>query len=94
MFGQIRTLDDKIANERVQLRFRYHEVTNFVVDVMRRFDTDWRWDPSLITADDPTLARRYLDLGPVLPQAIVSLRGGTLIAENVDPGGAARSPPI
>jgi hypothetical protein len=67
----------------VQFRARYHQVTNLVFDVMRRFDTDWRWDPSLI-ADDSTSARRYLDLGPVLPQFIASLRGGTLIAENVD----------
>jgi len=50
---------------------------------MRRFDTDWRWDPSLIT-DDSTAARRYLDLGPVVPKFTASLRGGTLIAENVD----------
>jgi hypothetical protein len=84
VLGQLRTLDDKLANERVQFRARYHQVTNLVFDVMRRFDTDWRWDPSLIVADDPTSARRYLDLGPVLPQVIASLRGGTLIAENVD----------
>ena len=82
--GLVRTLDDKIASERLQFRARYREVTNLVFDVVRRFDTDWRWDPSLITADDPTSARRYLDLGPVLPQVIASLRGGTLIAENVD----------
>jgi hypothetical protein len=84
MFAQLRTLDDRIANQRVQLRLRYREVTNVVLDVMRRLDSDWRWDPSLIAADDPTAARRYLDLGPVLPQVIASLRGGTLIAENVD----------
>jgi hypothetical protein len=84
VLAQGRTLDGKLANERLQLRARYREVTNLVFDVMRRFSTDWRWDPSLITADDPTSARRYLDLGPVLPQLIVSLRGGTLIAENVD----------
>lgn len=84
LFAQLRTLDDHIANERMQLRVRYRQVTNIVVDVMRRLDNDWRWDPSLIAADDPTSARRYLDLGPVLPQVIASLRGGTLIAENVD----------
>jgi len=82
--GQVRTLDDKIANERVQLRARYREVSNLVVDVTRRFDTDWRWDPSLVSADDPTSARRYLDLGPVLPQLVASVRAGTLIAENFD----------
>ncbi|MEO7733122.1 MAG: hypothetical protein ABIY55_19320 [Kofleriaceae bacterium] len=86
VLAQVRTLDDKIANERIQLRARYRQVTNLVVDVMRRFDTDWRWDPTLISAssEDPMAARRYLDLGPVLPQLIASLRAGTLIAENVD----------
>ncbi len=83
VLAQARTLDDKLANEHVEFRARYHDVTNLVVDVMRRFDTDWRWDPSLIT-DDSTAARRYLDLGPVVPQFTASLRGGTLIAENVD----------
>jgi hypothetical protein len=29
-------------------------------------------------------ARRYLDLGPPRPQTLFSLRGGTLIAENID----------
>ena len=82
--GQLRTLDDKLASERLQLRARYHEVTNLTLEVERRFDTDWRWDPSLIVADDPTVARRYLDLGPTLPQLVASLRAGTLIAENVD----------
>ena len=84
VLAQARTLDDKLANERLEFRARYRQVTNLVFEVMRRFDTDWRWDPSLIAADDPTSARRYLDLGPVLPQLVVSLRGGTLIAENVD----------
>jgi hypothetical protein len=82
--GQLRTLDDKLASERLQLRARYHEVTNLALEVERRFSSDWRWDPSLIAPDDPTSARRYLDLGPVLPQVVASLRAGTLIAENVD----------
>lgn len=82
--GQLRTLDDKLASERLQFRARYREVTNLAFEVLRRFDDDWRWDPSLIAADDPLSARRYLDLGPVLPQVIASLRAGTLIAENID----------
>jgi hypothetical protein len=82
--GQVRTLDDKIANERLEFRARYREVTNVVFELARRFDTDWRWDPSLIVAGDPTSARRYLDLGPVVPQLTASLRAGTLIAENID----------
>lgn len=82
--GQLRTLDDKLANERLQVRARYGQVTNFAFELTRRFDTDWRWDPSLVVNDDPTAARRYLDFGPVLPQIVASLRGGTLLAENVD----------
>jgi hypothetical protein len=84
VLGQLRTLDDKLANERIQLRARYHEVSNLAFEVIRRFDTDWEWDPTLVANDDPTAPRRYLDLGPVLPQVVASLRGGTLIAENVD----------
>jgi len=84
VLAQARTLDDKLTSERLQFRARYREVTNLVFDVMRRFGTDWRWDPSLIASDDPMAPRRYLDLGPVLPQLVVSARGGTLIAENVD----------
>lgn len=83
-FAQLRWQGSKLASQRLQFRARYRQVTNLVFDVVQRYDSDWRWDPSLIVADDPTAARRYLDLGPVLPQLIASLRGGTLIAENVD----------
>jgi hypothetical protein len=83
LIGHARTLDGRLANEHVQLRTRYKQVTNVVVDVTHRRDTDWRWDPS-VTNPDPLQARRYLDLGPVLPQLLVSGRAGTLIAENVD----------
>ncbi len=86
VIGQVRTLDGKVANQRLEVRARYKEVTNVVLDVMRRLEDDWRWDPTLVVRrqDDITEARRYLDLGPVLPQLVGSLRGGTLIAENVD----------
>jgi hypothetical protein len=57
LFAQVRTLDDHIANERMQLRVRYRDVTNIVVDVMRRLDNDWRWDPSLIAENVDLFAR-------------------------------------
>jgi hypothetical protein len=44
---------------------------------------DWLWDPTVLD-NDPVAARRYLDLGPVLPQWLISAKAGTLIAENVD----------
>lgn len=84
----LRIGDDKwdLASQRLEIRTRFREVTNVVIDVHRRFDTDWRWDPTLVTrrTDDPTEARRYLDLGPVRPQLLIAGRGGTLIAENID----------
>ena len=81
-----RALDGQAANEHVQLRSRYSEVTNIVVDLSHRHATDWRWDPSLVgnEATDPLAPKRYLDLGPVLGQYLISARAGTLIAENVD----------
>jgi hypothetical protein len=86
LIGQARALDGNWANEHVQLRARFRQVTNFVVDVTHRHDTDWRWDPSLVggQANDPLAPKRYLDLGPVVPQMLLSARAGTLIAENVD----------
>ena len=86
LIGQARWLEGDPANEHVQLRARYSEVTNIVIDVTHRHATDWRWDPSLVgsVASDPLAPKRYLDLGPVLPQYLISARAGTLIAENVD----------
>ncbi|MEO8554690.1 MAG: hypothetical protein ABI678_32155, partial [Kofleriaceae bacterium] len=83
LIGQARTLAGKFVNEHVQLRARYHEVTNLVFDVTHRASDDWLWDPT-VTDPDPVAAKRYLDLGPVLPQIVASARAGTLIAENID----------
>ena len=83
LIGQARTLARKFVDEHVQLRARYHEVTNIVVDLTHRASTDWIWDPTVLDPD-PSAAKRYLDLGPVVPQITGSLRAGTLIAENVD----------
>jgi hypothetical protein len=85
VIGQLRTLDGNVASQRIEVRARYKQVTNLVFDLMRRTENDWRWDPSLVAPDLETgTARRYLDLGPVVPQVVGSLRAGTLIAENVD----------
>jgi hypothetical protein len=86
LIGQARWLENQLANEHVQLRTQYSHVTNFVVDFTHHHATDWRWDPSLVgnEASDPLAAKRYLDLGPILGQYLISARAGTLIAENVD----------
>jgi hypothetical protein len=83
LIGKARATDQRLVNEHVQLRGRYKQVTNIVVDFTHRHSSDWRWDPS-VTDPDPLAARRYLDLGPVLPQVVASLRAGTLIWENID----------
>ncbi|HEY4056148.1 MAG TPA: hypothetical protein VGM39_06040, partial [Kofleriaceae bacterium] len=85
MIASVRTLDGNVASQRLEVRARYKEVTNVVVDLNRHTADDWRWDPTvLVGVDDPTAARRYLDLGPVVPRFVGSLRAGTLIAENID----------
>ena len=83
LVAQARQLGDKFVNQHVQLRARYKEVTNLVFDVTHHASTDWRWDPTVLDPD-PQGPKRYLDLGPVLPQIIASARAGTLIAENID----------
>lgn len=85
LIAQFRQLDGKAASQRLEVRARYKQVTNLVFDLLHRTQDDWQWDPALTVPDaDPTKARRYLDLGPVMPQFIGSVRAGTLIAENVD----------
>jgi hypothetical protein len=86
VIGQARWLEGKAANEHLQLRARYSEVTNIIIDLTHRDATDWRWDPSLVgsATTDPLAPKRYLDLGPVLAEYLISARAGTLIAENVD----------
>jgi len=96
VIAQIRGVNGELANQRLELRTRYKQVTNFVFDIMRRYEADWRWDPALARPSSITVggvldpnaqtldARRYLDLGPVLPQVIASARAGTLIRENID----------
>ena len=51
LIGQARTLDGELANEHVQLRSRYKQVTNLVFDVTHRHAADWRWDPSVVGTD-------------------------------------------
>lgn len=83
LIAQARSLEGKFVNEHAQLRLRYHEVTNLVVDITHQASDDWSWDPTVLDPD-PIAARRYLDLGPVLPRINASIRAGTLIAENID----------
>jgi hypothetical protein len=83
LISRLRALDGELANEHVQLRTRYKQVSNLVFDFSHRHSRDWRWDPS-ITTIDPMAPKRYLDLGPNIPQSIFSGRAGTLIKENVD----------
>lgn len=86
MIASVRTLDGNVASQRLEVRARYKEVTNLVLDLNRHTQFDWRWDPALVAPDssDATAARRFLDLGPVVPRFVGSLRAGTLIAENID----------
>jgi hypothetical protein len=89
VLAQTRNVNGELASQRVELRTRFREVTNLVFDITRRLAGDWRWDPSLVSRPTAigmvdTEARRYLDLGPVLPQWIASARAGTLFRENID----------
>jgi hypothetical protein len=81
--GSARALSGRWVNEHLQVRARYSDVTNLIVDVTHSSADDWLWDPTVLEPD-PVAARRYLDLGPVLPQLLITARAGTLIAENID----------
>ena len=82
--SETRWLDGEVANEHLQLRSRYKQVTNLVFDLQLRAANDWQWDPSLTQHDAEGEARRYLDLGPMVPQALFSARAGTVLYDNID----------
>jgi hypothetical protein len=82
--GEGRTLDGDVAAAHLQLRGNYKLVSNALFDLQYRSANDWQWDPSLTQQDAVGEARRYLDLGPVVPQVLGSLRLGTVLFDNVD----------
>jgi hypothetical protein len=95
VIAQQRWLKGALASQHVEVRTRYKDVTNIVFELVRRFEDDWRWDPTLVIRNpDITEARRYLDLGPVVPQTLISARAGTLIAENLDLSGRLALAPL
>lgn len=79
-----RFLDDASAFQRATVRIRVSEQTRLTVDGTRRRRADWRWDYERVEADDPTAARRYLDLGPPTPRSTVRVRAGTVFLDNID----------
>jgi hypothetical protein len=82
--AEVRALSGALASERLQLRGRYRQVSNIVVELGHRHAADWRWDPSLAAADEPGAPRRYLELGAVLPRLTGSARAGTVLFDNLD----------
>jgi hypothetical protein len=82
--GSVRTLDGRLAHEHVSAHFRVSDVTRVIAEIDHRSSYDWRWDPERIGPDPPGAPRRYLELGQVGPRAIVSLRAGTVLLDNVD----------
>ncbi len=41
VIGQIRTLDERVASQRIELRARYKQVTNVVFELIHRNEADW-----------------------------------------------------
>jgi hypothetical protein len=83
--GTVRSLDGRLAHERLTARLRVSEVTLVSAELDHRSSYDWRWDPEFVTPSaDPGAAKRYLDLGQVGPRAVASLRAGTVLLDNID----------
>lgn len=82
----VRALGGALVHEQLTLRARLREVSNVYAELSHRHGDDWRWDPSLATWSDadPGSARRYLELGPVLPRLVAQVRAGTVLFDNID----------
>ncbi|MBP9084686.1 MAG: hypothetical protein KBG15_01155 [Kofleriaceae bacterium] len=80
-----RALDQRVVQERLQVRAVVSDITHVSVDVEHRHDNDWQWDPSWVRDDTSAgTAKRYLELGPMTPQVHAALRGGTVLLDNID----------
>lgn len=82
----VRALGGAIVHEQLTLRARLREVSNLYAELSHRHGDDWRWDPSLASWSDADTsgARRYLELGPVLPRLVAQVRAGTVLFDNID----------
>jgi len=86
--ASMRTLDSGLARGTMSVAARLSEVTTLNVQLHRRGSSDWSY--GLAQVDRPSAssstsdARRYLDLGPVLPRTLVSVRYGTVLLRNID----------
>ena len=82
----VRSTDDRLAMERLVVHARLSDVTQLSADLTHRHGSDWMYDYALPAPPAQTLgdARRYLDLGPVVPRIVTTLRAGTVLLDNVD----------
>ena len=91
--SSLRSIDGDLARSDFGLRARLSKVTTVNLQLHNRFRSDWSF--GLLRLGPPTDAaepREYLNLGPVLPRSILSIRYGTVLFRNLDlllRGGAA-----
>ena len=85
LLARVRSRGDAIVREHLSVRARLSKVTTLRLAVEDRRASDWVYD--LVVAapsyddDDP---RRYLSFGTPLPRTMLSLRAGTVVADNLD----------
>jgi hypothetical protein len=90
--SSLRTLDGSMARSHFRLRARVSDVTTVNVQLTNRSKNDWSYGllqlnspstpPGAVT--DASTPRPYLDLGPVLPRSLLSVRYGTVLLRNLD----------
>ncbi len=84
--SSLRGIDGELSRSDFRLRARLSKVTTVNVQLNNRFRSDWSFGPLQLrnpTSED-TDRRRYLDLGPVLPRSVLSVRYGTVFLRNLD----------
>ncbi len=83
--GSLRTFDGDLARGDLSLAARLSEVTTINMRVHRRSSSDWSYGLGhAAPIESNAEARRYLNLGPVLPRTHLSLRYGTVLLRNID----------
>lgn len=88
--SSLRALDGSMARSHFRLRARISDVTTVNVQLTNRSKNDWSYgllqlrSPGNMAESDASAPRPYLDLGPVYPRSLLSVRYGTVLLRNLD----------
>jgi hypothetical protein len=82
--AEARFIDGAAARQQMTLRAALGRDAYLAFDVTNQAASDWRFDPSFISEDDPGAPRGYLELAAPAPSVSMIARSGLVVRGNLD----------